>query len=98
MDHKIQVSELDHGTNLEKHFERRWFDAPRSRATQRPPSRVSLQGEFMRRRNFLLLAGVGLTRLYASSSDFWNKKDPADWTGAEKDQLTNKSPWAKEIT
>jgi hypothetical protein len=52
----------------------------------------------MHRRNFLLLGSVGLTRLYASSSDFWNKKDPADWTGAEKDQLTNKSPWAKEIT
>jgi hypothetical protein len=52
----------------------------------------------MHRRNFLLLGGVGLRRLYASSSDFWNKKDPADWTGAEKDQLTNKSPWAKEIT
>ncbi len=43
----------------------------------------------MQRRNFLLLGGVGLRRLYASSSDFWNKKDPADWTGAEKDQLTN---------
>jgi hypothetical protein len=52
----------------------------------------------MHRRNFLLLGGVGLSRLYASNSDFWNKKDPADWTGAEKDQLTNKSPWAKEIT
>src|SRR5580692_3269941 len=52
----------------------------------------------MHRRNFLLLGGVGLSRLYASSSDFWNKKDPAEWTGAEKDQLTNKSPWAKEVT
>jgi hypothetical protein len=72
--------------------------APRSHATRRPPIRVSLKGEVMHRRNFLLLGGVGLSRLYASSSDFWNKKDPADWTGAEKDQLTNKSPWAKEIT
>ena len=52
----------------------------------------------MDRRNFLLLGSVGLSRLYASSSDFWNKKDPADWTSTEKDQLTNKSPWAKEIT
>jgi hypothetical protein len=48
----------------------------------------------------MLAAGgfAGFSRLNASSPDFWNKKDPADWTGAEVDQLTNKSPWAKEVT
>src|ERR1700678_1666875 len=52
------------------------------------------------RRNFLMLAAgaAPLTRLYAFSSDFWNKKEPAEWTGAEVDQLTNKSPWAKEVS
>jgi hypothetical protein len=50
----------------------------------------------------MLAAGAGFTsvsRLYAASnSDFWNKKEPAEWTGAEIDQLTNKSPWAKEVS
>jgi len=54
------------------------------------------------RRSLLKLAAgagfAGFGRLYAFSSDFWNKKDPSEWTGAEVDQLTNKSPWAKEIT
>ena len=49
------------------------------------------------RRNFLVLA-AGVSRLDAFGSDFWNTKDPSEWTGAEKDQLTNKSPWAKEVT
>jgi hypothetical protein len=44
-------------------------------------------------------AGIaGFGRLDAFGSDFWNKKDPSEWTGAEVDQLTNKSPWAKELT
>ena len=51
------------------------------------------------RRSVLRLAGVaGFSPLYAFSSDFWNKKDPSEWTGAEIDQLTNKSPWAKELS
>jgi hypothetical protein len=51
------------------------------------------------RRNALTLAGACLLpwkNLYAS--DFWNKKDPAQWTGDEIDQLTTKSPWAKQVT
>jgi hypothetical protein len=57
-------------------------------------------GRRLNRRGFLLAAGAGfvsLAPLEAFSSDFWNKKDPSEWTGAEKDQLTNKSPWAKEV-
>jgi hypothetical protein len=52
------------------------------------------------RRNVLALAGAGLVSLdslYASSSDFWNKKDPSQWTGEQIDQLTRKSPWAKSV-
>ncbi len=36
--------------------------------------------------------------LYASDSDFWNKKPPARWTPEEIERLLNDSPWAKEIT
>ena len=62
---------------------------------------MSQVGKRLNRRGFLFAAGAGfasLSSLYAFSADFWNKKDPAEWTGAEKDQLTNKSPWAKEVT
>jgi len=50
------------------------------------------------RRRALLLAGAGLTpwmRLYAG--EFWDKKDPSQWTPDEKDKLLTKSPWAKEV-
>jgi hypothetical protein len=33
-----------------------------------------------------------------AASDFWNKKPAAEWTDAEKEQLRNKSPWAKKVT
>ena len=36
--------------------------------------------------------------LYASDSDFWNKKPPARWTPEEIERLLTDSPWAKEIT
>jgi hypothetical protein len=48
------------------------------------------------RRGFLGIAtGVGL---YGFSSDFWNKKDPSEWSSQEIEQLTTKSPWAKDIS
>ena len=37
------------------------------------------------------------TRLFAAS-DFWNKKDPQDWTSDEIDRLTTNSPWAKPVS
>lgn len=46
-------------------------------------------------------AGVyiaGWRRLEAFSSDFWNKKEPAEWSREEIEQLTTKSPWAKEVS
>jgi hypothetical protein len=36
-------------------------------------------------------------RLFAAS-DFWNKKDPKDWTNDEIDRLTTNSPWAKPVS
>jgi len=53
-----------------------------------------------RRGVFMLAAGVGFAawgRVYGSNSEFWNKKEPAEWTSAEIDQLISKSPWAKQV-
>jgi hypothetical protein len=52
------------------------------------------------RRSALTLAGACLLpwdSLWAGS-EFWNKKDPSQWTGEEIDELTSKSPWAKPVT
>lgn len=62
-------------------------------------------GHHMTRRGILrIAAGAGITGylaewspLGAFSSDFWNKKDPSEWSGDEINQLTSKSPWAKEV-
>jgi hypothetical protein len=37
------------------------------------------------------------SRLFAAS-DFWNKKDPKDWTNDEINRLTTNSPWAKAVS
>jgi hypothetical protein len=53
-----------------------------------------------RRRLFMLAAGVGAQaslRLYGAGGDFWNKKDPGEWSSDEIDRLVTKSPWAKEV-
>ncbi|MGA3018256.1 MAG: hypothetical protein ABSF62_14150 [Bryobacteraceae bacterium] len=55
----------------------------------------------MSRRTMLALAGAALAPwdlLEASTSDFWNKKDPSKWSQDEIDRLTTKSPWAREVT
>ncbi len=48
----------------------------------------------------MLAAGAGAQtslRLYAASSDFWNKKDPDKWSSDEVSRLVSKSPWAKDV-
>jgi hypothetical protein len=53
-----------------------------------------------RRSVLRLAAGASVVRwgrLYAFSSDFWNKKEPAEWSAEEREQLITKSPWAKEV-
>jgi len=51
------------------------------------------------RRGWLLLAaGAPALRLYAGNSDFWNKKEPSDWSSEEIDKLVTRSPWAKQVT
>lgn len=34
----------------------------------------------------------------AAAKDFWNAKQPSDWTPDEIQMLLNKSPWAKDAT
>jgi hypothetical protein len=36
-------------------------------------------------------------RLNAADSDFWNKKDPSQWSSDEIDRMKNKSPWARPV-
>jgi hypothetical protein len=60
------------------------------------------EGSFVpTRRGLLMLAAgaymTGWRRLDAFASDFWNKKDPAEWSSTEIEQITTKSPWAKEV-
>lgn len=52
------------------------------------------------RRNILKLAGLApplMGSAFAWSHDeFWNSKDPAQWTEKETTQILNHSPWAKQ--
>jgi hypothetical protein len=51
------------------------------------------------RRTALTLAGAALVPWKdLQASEFWDKKDPSQWTGDEIDRLTTKSPWAKSVT
>jgi len=34
---------------------------------------------------------------FALAADFWNKKEPSDWTPPEIDAMKTKSPWAKKV-
>jgi hypothetical protein len=59
-----------------------------------------LQNIGLTRRGLLMLAGAcapASLRLYAAGSDFWNKKEPAEWSAEEIDKLATRSPWAKEV-
>ncbi|MDE3195860.1 MAG: hypothetical protein KGN84_05930, partial [Acidobacteriota bacterium] len=55
------------------------------------------------RRSLLLRASAGGGGLALSAvnafgaSDFWNKKDAAQWTPKEIDTMKTKSPWAKKV-
>jgi hypothetical protein len=53
------------------------------------------------RRHLFLLTGAGIAAwhpLRAGTSEFWEKKPPAEWTNEEIDRLITKSPWAKDVT
>src|SRR5689334_8576365 len=50
-----------------------------------------------RREVFLTLAGLAAARARVGGApkEFWNEKDPGQWTREEIEQLLNQSPWAK---
>jgi hypothetical protein len=60
-----------------------------------------LQNPLNRRNLIKAAAGSGWlafgSRFALASSDFWNKKEPADWTPQELEALKTKSPWAKKV-
>jgi hypothetical protein len=43
-------------------------------------------------------AGVAVRPAWAFVGEFWDQKQPSDWTKEEMERLTNKSPWAKEAS
>jgi hypothetical protein len=57
-------------------------------------------GMVLRRRDWMVLAGTGVVgiRLYGADTDFWNRKDPSQWTDEENERLLTKSPWAKQAS
>ena len=54
------------------------------------------------RRNWILLAGAGFaswSSIYGfSGKEFWDTKDPAEWTADDIAKLLTKSPWAKAVS
>jgi hypothetical protein len=54
----------------------------------------------LRRRDWMMLAGTGAfgIPLYGADTDFWNRKDPSEWTDEEIQRLLTKSPWAKQAS
>jgi hypothetical protein len=53
------------------------------------------------RRNWLALAGAGLAPwrgLLGFGKEFWESKDPAEWSADEISRLLGKSPWAKTVS
>src|ERR1700735_4822297 len=59
------------------------------------------QNPGLTRRGLVMLAAGAIPsgfRLYAANSDFWNKKEPAEWSSDEIDKLVTKSPWARQVT
>jgi hypothetical protein len=56
----------------------------------------------LNRRNLIKVAAGGGwlalgARFALAASDFWNKKEPADWSPQEIETLKTKSPWAKKV-
>ena len=51
----------------------------------------------MTRRTAILL-GLGIPTLTYAQKEFWDEKDPKDWTEEERLTLLTKSPWARAAT
>jgi hypothetical protein len=65
--------------------------------------RQDLNSPLLSRRNLMLLAGAGLASFgraygFAGNKDFWDSKEPAEWSAEEIAKLLTKSPWAKSVS
>lgn len=66
------------------------------------PDNLNSRLALVSRRTVLRVAGALCAScvpysLRGSSQDFWNKKDPGEWTHEEIERLTTDSPWAKPV-
>src|SRR5450631_2913175 len=52
----------------------------------------------MTRRDLLMLPFVAMPVLATPAAEFWNTKKPEDWTPEEIQELSTRSPWAKEAS
>src|ERR1700722_13241542 len=53
-----------------------------------------------RRTLFRAVAGtrcLAFSSRFAFAADFWNKKEPSEWSPQETDMMMTKSPWAKKV-
>ena len=51
------------------------------------------------RRNCILSGlGAALSARISGAAEFWNSKEPAEWSEEDISRVLNKSPWAKETT
>ena len=51
------------------------------------------------RRNCILSGlGAAVSARISSGAEFWNSKEPAEWSEEDISRVLNKSPWAKETT
>ncbi|HWD97897.1 MAG TPA: hypothetical protein VG345_02625 [Bryobacteraceae bacterium] len=60
-----------------------------------------MQSSVTRRMALRLTFGAGVifspVTVALAAADFWNKKQPSEWSGSEIQHLMSKSPWAKEV-
>ena len=52
-------------------------------------------------RRTAMLMGLGLPAvfpLFGAAREFWNERQPAEWTDDEREILLTRSPWAKEAS
>src|SRR5579884_1841990 len=77
----------------------------RSRRPVRPENENHMRHRddftFSRRTLLALATGAGVSVFCPVSawakSEFWNQKDPSQWTAEEINQILTKSPWAKQV-
>lgn len=53
-----------------------------------------------RRTNWMILGGsiLGISPFTAGAAEFWDRKDPAQWSAGDIEKLLKRSPWAEQVT